>query len=256
MDDGSFDATSELSRLREENASLRHQVELNRTAHDYLIRLAHHFSGEEVEFEDPQEIRTFCERIKRSVTIMINEFKELLTGRRRFQEKWQLIPAPRPSSGIAQGGTRFIRLGDLHGDLGRYLFNWKVPRTEAESTHDQDLRTAIEELKHHQMALLTGFERSFKEGTLEVLRHVSPEAIESGSSDNPDREYLARKMGLVRRGRCWREYQKRFDELIAEDSGWFQTRFLPPFCQGYKEYMWEKKAAQSLDRPPSNEGVR
>jgi len=251
MDDGPVDGVSELERLREENARLKQQVELNRIAHDYLVRLAHHFSGEEVVFEGPHEIRTFCERIRKSVAIMVGEFRELLTGRRRFQLEYDLLHAPRVTGLDSGGGTRILRLGDLHGDLGRYLFYWRSTDSKEDAFDNQDLKTAIEELKHHQMALLTGFERSVREGSLEILRQVSPEAIESGD----DRSGGVSKFNPLRAGQCWREYKKRYADLVSEDAGWFQTKFLPFFREGYREYMWAKKTSQNQGQSQDNEGV-
>jgi len=254
MDDVPVDGASEIERLRNENARLKQQVELNRIAHDYLVRLAHHFSGEEVVFKDPQEIRTFCERIRRSVAVMVGEFKELLSGRRHFQLEYDLLHAPRTSTlEGGGGGTRMLRLGDLHGDLGRYLFYWRSDESKEDAFHSQDLKTAIEELKHHQMALLTGFERSVREGTLEILRQISPEVIESG--DDQGGGSGISKLNPLRAGQCWREYKKRYSNLASEDAGWYQTRFLPFFREGYKEYMWAKKASQEQGKTPAEEGV-
>ena len=255
MDDVPADGASELECLREENVRLKQQVALNRIAHDYLVRLAHHFSGEEVVFEGPHEIQTFCERIRRSVAVMVGEFRELLSGRRRFQLEYDLLNAPRSSGSDGGGGTRILRLGDLHGDLGRYLFYWRPSESQEDAFDNQDLKTAIEELKHHQMALLTGFERSVREGTLEVLRHISPEAIESGDDAGGGGGSPLKKLNPLRSGQCWREYKRRFHDLASEDAGWFQTRFLPAFRQGYKEYMWAKKASQGVDHSQADEGV-
>lgn len=252
MDDVPVDGASELERLREENARLKQQVELNRVAHDYLVRLAHHFSGEEVVFEDPQEIRTFCERIRRSVAIMVGEFRELLSGRRRFQMEYDLLHAPRTTGPDSGGGTRILRLGDLHGDLGRHLFYWRSSEAKDDALNNQDLKTAIEELKHHQMALLTGFERSVREGSLEILRQVSPEVIESGDDGSGAG---VSKFNPLRAGQCWREYKKRYANLVSEDAGWYQARFLPFFREGYREYMWAKKSAENQGQSQANEGV-
>ena len=254
MHDVPVNEASELERLRAENARLKQQVELNRVAYDYLVRLAHHFSGEEVAFEDPQEIRTFCDRIRRSVAVMVGEFRELLSGRRRFQLEYDLLHAPRTSGPDSGGGTRILRLGDLHGDLGRYLFYWRSDESKEDAFNNQDLKTAIEELKHHQMALLTGFERSVRNGTLEILRQISPDAIESGDDGSGGGGSGISKLNPLRAGQCWREYKKRYQNLASEDAGWYQTRFLPFFREGYKEYMW-KKASQGLGQSQTNEGV-
>lgn len=254
MDEVPVDREVELTRLRKENALLRQQAELNRVAHDYLARLAHHFSNEEVVFEGPQEIRTFCERIRRSIGIMVGEFRELLTGRRRFQLDYDLVPAAHSRASGPSGGTQILRLGDLHGDLGRYLFYWRPRKSEDEVSQDQELKTAIEELKHHQMALLTGFEHAVREGSLAVLEHVSPETVETHLFKGG--RSLFWRLSPFRAGRCWREFRRRFQHLSAEDAGWFQKRFLPSFREGYKEYMWAKIAAQAGERSPSNEGEK
>ncbi|MEW5875557.1 MAG: type VI secretion system-associated FHA domain protein [Candidatus Zixiibacteriota bacterium] len=234
MDEGPVDPTAELTRLREENAELRRQVEMNRTAHDYLVRLAHHWSNQDVEFEGPEQIRAFCERIKRSVGLLVREFKELLSGRKEFQREYALH-----SLGAGEG-TQMIRLGDLHGDLGLYLFDWRV--SAAADDDAGGLRTSIDELKHHQMALLTGYEHSVREGTLEVLRAIAPETIEQEVSGG-----VMGKLNPFGAGKLWEAYKKRYAELTAEDGGWFQSRFLPSFQRGYREYMWSRKAASSAD---------
>jgi hypothetical protein len=260
MDDGSVDREVEVARLREENAKLRQQAELNRLAHDYLVRLAHHFSGEEVEFEGPQEIRTFCERIRKSIGIMVGEFRELLKGRRRFQLEYNVLPTKAGSGSVMQsvGGTKILRTGDLHGDLGKYLFYWRPRKNPEEISDEEDLKTAIEELKHHQMALLRGFERSLRDGIIEVLSQVSPATIASGgrSSDAEDSPGAGRTANPLRAARYWREYIKRYEDLLSEDAGWFQRQFLPSFREGYKDYMWEKTKAQSAQHSPSTEGER
>lgn len=204
---------------------------LHRTSHEYLERLAHYFSGEEVSFDDPSQIRAFCERIRRSVMIMVSELRQLLSGRRRFQEEFSMV-----SSRIADddiGATRMIRRGDIHGDLGKFLFDWRGE--ERTRQHAKALETAIDELKHHQMALLSGFRHSLKEGTRAVLEEVSPETIkkETGSG--------VAKLNPFRHKASWDLYEKRFREIIDEDVGWYQDRFLRAFREGYLEYMWGAK---------------
>ena len=168
--------SDEIGRLRAENARLREQLELNRTAYDYLVRLAHHFSGEEVRFDSPEQIRAFCERIKRSVGILVREFKELLSGRKKIQREWSLYTSTAPAGGVSEG-TAFIRSGDIHGDLGRFLFDWKSGVVDDQVA--QSLMDAIDELKHHQLALMAGYERCVREGCLAVLEEVAPEGIDA-----------------------------------------------------------------------------
>jgi hypothetical protein len=260
MDDGSVDREVEVARLREENAKLRQQAELNRLAHDYLVRLAHHFSGEEVEFEGPQEIRTFCERIRKSIGIMVGEFRELLKGRRQFQLEYNVLPTKAGRASVMQstGGTKILRTGDLHGNLGKYLFYWRTREDPEEISDEEDLKIAIEELKHHQMALLSGFRKSLTDGTMTVLGHVSPDTIAShvhGDSASDDAK-AGRTINPFRAARYWREFLRRFDDLASEDAAWFQRQFLPSFREGYREYMYKKTQAQSAQHSPSTEGER
>ncbi|HUU46315.1 MAG TPA: type VI secretion system-associated FHA domain protein [Acidobacteriota bacterium] len=242
----------EIERLRAENARLREQLELNRTAYDYLVRLAHHFSGEEeVAFDSPEQIRAFCERIKRSVGILVREFKELLSGRKKIQRDWSLYTSTAPAGGVSEG-TAFIRSGDIHGDLGRYLFDWK-----SETVNDQvsrSLMDAIDELKHHQLALMAGYERCVREGCLAVLEEVAPEAVDAELAGGAASESAQswRRWLPWRPFVLWGRFRERYGSITGEDDRWFQARFLPYFRQGYKEYMWAKKEAESAgEKPPS-----
>lgn len=205
---------------------------VHQISHEYLTRLAHYFSGEEVTFDDPGQIRAFCERIRRSVMIMVNELRQLLSGRRHFQEEFSMISSRVTDDDI--GATRMIRRGDIHGDLGKFLFDWRGE--EQSKQHTKALETAIDELKHHQMALLSGFRHSLKEGTRAILDEVSPEMIEKEAGGG------AAKLNPFRHRACWERYSKRFDQIMDEDIGWYQDRFLRAFREGYLEYMWGAKA--------------
>ncbi|MBI3871709.1 MAG: hypothetical protein HY304_01375 [candidate division Zixibacteria bacterium] len=228
-----------LEALRTENARLRLENERTRTAHDYLVRLAHHFSGEEPSFESPEQIRAFCERIRRSVNLLVGEFKELLSGRKEVQNRWSLYSSSAEAEG--QMSTREFRRGDLHGDLGRQLFDWKTSAPDDAAT--AGLKLAIDELKHHQLALLAGYERCVKAGTLAVLRPLAPEGIcrdflSGGKS--PDRVTIASRLRALipmRGWFLWRRYENRYCQLVSEDSHWFQSIFLPSFREGYRDYM-------------------
>ncbi len=205
----------------------------------YLERLAHHFSGEEVHFTDSTQIRAFCDRIRRSVALLVEEFQELLTGRKKVQNDWSLY------SSVATGDdqammTRDIRLGDVHGDLGRVLFDWRHP--ESTDAAVAGLKKALEELKHHQLATMAGYEQSVAEGARSLLDSLDPSSVE--------REYLGltedqagkTRGGLKRfipfRGYfLWQSYRKRFSQIQSEDARWYQRQFLPAFRQGYRDYM-------------------
>lgn len=248
-------ASDGLKKLEAENQRLRRQLELNQTSYDYLVRLAHHFSGDVVSFDSPEQIRAFCERIRRSIGILVEEVQELLRGRRQVQKDWSLYSSSSAGAEVQRpaGGTAFIRVADLHGDLGRALFDWR--NTDVEAGPPADMKTAIDELKHHQLALMAGLQRCIKDGCLAVLREVSPEATE--------REYLTgsaevyagdgftwRKLLPWRTFTMWRRLKTRHEELVDEDVEWYQSRFLPSFREGYKEYMWAKMHAQSGQQTP------
>jgi hypothetical protein len=234
--------SDEIERLKAENARLHEQLELNRTAYDYLVRLAHHFSGEEVSFDSPEQIRAFAERIKRSVGILVREFKELLSGRKKIQRDWSLYSSSAGGDGVSDG-TAFIRSADLHGDLGRHLFDWKS--TSLDSDVAEGLKTAIDELKHHQLALMAGYERCVQDGCLAVLEDVAPEALDAefvagGHGVEPSAGFIWRRWIPFRGLILWHRFAQRHREITSEDAHWFQSRFLPLFRQGYKEYMWAR----------------
>lgn len=217
-------------------------------AERYLERLAHHFSGEDVQFTDSAQIRAFCERLRRSVTLLVEEFQELLAGRKKVQNDWSLY------SSVASGDdqammTRDIRLGDIHGDLGRVLFDWRHP--ESTDKASADLKRALEELKHHQLATMAGYEHSVAEGARALLDSLDPVSVE--------REYLGvgegtqgkSQGGLKRflplRGYfLWEFYKKRFSQIASEDARWYQRQFLPAFRQGYRDYMVSRSSVAGI----------
>lgn len=249
----------DLKKLEAENKRLRQQLELSRTSYDYLVRLAHHFSGDVVSFDSPEQIRAFCERVRRSIGILVGEVQELLRGRRQVQKDWSLYSSSSAGSESKEsaGGTAFIRVADLHGDLGRALFDWR--NTNVEEGPPAGIKIAIDELKHHQLALMAGLQRCIKDGCLAVLREVSPEGTESEYLTGSVGGYTGdgfywRKLLPWRTSIMWRRLKTRHEELIDEDVEWFQSRFLPSFREGYKEYMWAKMHAQSGQKPPETKG--
>ncbi len=253
MDDAMASRDGEFARLQEENARLRRQLELSRTAYDYLVRLAHHFSGEEAPLDSPEQIRAFCERIKRSVGILVQEFRELLSGRRRFQLDYAL----RSGSQAADGGakTQVFRLGDLHGDLGRFLFDWK--NTSIDDASFNELKEAIDELKYHQLAILKGYEHCIKDGTLEVIKPLSPDVIRADMSARNGAGIVAllRKLNPFQKMALWHEYEKRYQELLAEDAGRLEAKVRPVFRQGYREVMRSRTGSRQAGPPSAGEGV-
>ncbi|MEW5702030.1 MAG: type VI secretion system-associated FHA domain protein [Candidatus Zixiibacteriota bacterium] len=249
--------SSDIKALRSENARLRAQLELNRTAYDYLVRLAHHFSGEETSFDSPEQIRAFCERIKRSAGMLVQEFQELLSGRKKVQTTWSLYSSA--TAGPVGEMTRQIRLGDMHGDLGKLLFDWRAATIDEEST--AGLKLAIDELKHHQLAIMAGYERCVREGTREILEMLAPATLEQEifageSGDRASGGIRWRRWLPGHSFRLWRRYKKRYGELAAEDDRWYQARFLPAFREGYRDYMWAKtQGSGTLERPKKQGGT-
>ena len=254
MDEGNASGIDELQRLREENSRLRQQLELSRTALHYLERLAHRFSGEDATLESSDQIRAFCQRIVRSVEILVQEFKELLSGRRQFQHEFGLLTLHTADG--SDPPTRAFRMDDLHGDLGRRLFDWRTTSIDDESF--DELKSAIDELKYHQLALLAGYERSTREGTLEALKPLDPETIRAeligGQAVGAGR--VLRKLNPFLKLLLWKEYQKRYQELVNEDPGRFEHMFRPVFRLGYREAMRAKTVSRQADQRPSGKGDR
>ncbi|MBI5867771.1 MAG: hypothetical protein HZB43_05705 [candidate division Zixibacteria bacterium] len=249
MDEVNAGGTGEVEKLREENARLRQQLELNRTALHYLERLAHRFSGEEAALENPDQIRAFCERIVHGIDVLIQEFRELLSGRKSFQKDFGLDRA------AADSATRVWRSENFQ-DMLRRLFDWKS--TSLDDTQIKELRAAIDELKYHQLALLAGYEQSSREGTLEVLRTLAPETIRAEviGKEGDAGTSLFRRLNPFRNLLLWKEYQRRYQELVSEDTGQFEKLFRPVFRRGYREVMLAKMTSRQGDQHSSGKGDR
>jgi hypothetical protein len=205
----------------------------------YLERLAHHFSGEDVRFEDASQLRAFCERLRRSVNLLVAEFQELLAGRKKVQNDWALF-----SSSLSGDDdrlmTRDVRLGDLHGDLGRILFDWR--QSDVDPNEALGLKQALDELKHHQLATMAGYERSVTEGARSLLDSLDPSSVEREflgvSEDQTGKAHIGLKRFIPFRGYfLWQAYRKRYSQISNEDARWYQRQFLPAFRQGYRDYM-------------------
>lgn len=217
----------------------------------YLERLAHHFSGDEARFQDAAQIRAFCERIRRSVNLLVAEFQELLAGRKKVQNDWSLYSSTTLKDDQALM-TRDVRLGDIHGDLGRVLFDWKHPEVDPQEA--AGLKETLDELKHHQLATMAGYERSVVEGARSLMDSLDPASIEReflGIGDSAQgKNRLNWKRFLPFRG-CllWQSYRKRFSQIASEDARWYQRQFLPAFRQGYRDYMVSRSSAGNKLKP-------
>lgn len=217
----------------------------------YLERLAHHFSGDDVHFADSSQLRAFCERLRRSINLLVAEFQELLAGRKKVQNDWALYSTSM-SGDNDRLMTRDVRLGDLHGDLGRILFDWRHP--DADPQEAIGLKQALDELKHHQLATMAGYERSVTEGARSLLDSLDPVSIEREFLGVTEDTTGKRKLGLKRlipfRGYfLWQSYRKRFSQIGNEDARWYQRQFLPAFRQGYRDYMVSRASVAGKHNP-------
>ncbi len=201
----------------------KEEAELHKAAYDQLVALSNYLIGDKKAFSTPAEVKTFCERLKYSVSVMLREFKELLRGRKLFQKQYAMF-ASGPSS-----GTQIFRVEEREKEIGPYLFQW----TNAEAGAAEDLDKALNELKYHQLAFLSGFRNSVKEGTKELLKKVDPEVIEKEMSNGG-------KFSLFRHKKLWKEFHKRFEELLQEEEQQLEAKFRPHFRQGYIGFMASK----------------
>jgi len=239
--------SQQLEELTAENQGLKSQLEqLNRelklrsAAYDHLVDLSDHFLGDGARFEKEEQVARFCRRIKGSFAILMSAFKDLLKGRKRFQMEYAMYFG----MGKSMEGTRIIRTGE-DKDVGRKFFEWgTLEKVEESST---EMERALDELKYHQLAFLSGYKRSVKEGTLNAIGSLSPVELE--------RE-LARKrisLGLfsipysiLPWGRIWlyKLFRRRYEELVREDVQFFEAKFRNAFTGGYVEVMNRKAKAQ------------
>jgi hypothetical protein len=249
MDEGTATGAEERARLLEENARLRQQLELSRTAHHYLERLAHRFSGEDATLESPEQIGAFCHRIAHGIDVLVLEFRELLSGRKSFQRDFGLDQAATDSNTRVWRSENFL-------EMLRRLFDWKS--TSIDDTQIKELKSALDELKYHQLALLAGYERSSREGTLEVLKPLDPDTIraELAGKQGVGIGAALRRLNPFSNFLLWKEYQRRYQELVTEDAGRFECKFRPVFRQGYREVILAKTMSQQADQRPSGKGDR
>jgi hypothetical protein len=219
---------------------LEHELKLRSAAYDRFVDLSEHFLGDGARFEREEQIERFCERIKNSFGILMSAFKNLLKGRKRFQMEYAMYFG----MGKSMEGTRIIRTGE-DKDVGKKFFEWDTLENVEESS--TEMERALDELKYHQLAFLSGYKRSVKEGTLNAIRPLSPEQLEQ--------ELAEEKFSLGplkipysvlpwKRGRLYKEYRRRYEDLIREDVQYFEAKFRTAFTSGYVEVMNRKAKAQ------------
>lgn len=222
-------ATAELAAVMEEEKKEpgeKSETELHQAAYDQLVALSNYLIGDKKTFERPEEIKTFCDRLKYSISVMLREFKELLRGRKLFQKQYTTF-----ASGPASG-TQIFRVEEREKEIGPYLFNWQ----NSEAGAAEDLDKALNELKYHQLAFLSGFRNSVKEGTRELLKNFDPDAIEKELANGG----LVSKLSPFKHKRLWKEFHKRYEELLQQEEQQLEAKFRPHFRQGYISFMASK----------------
>lgn len=205
----------------------KNTAELHKAAYEQLVALSNYLIGDKKQFEHPEEIKTFCDRLKYSIGVMLREFKELLRGRKLFQKQYAMF-ASGPST-----GTQIFRVEEREREIGPYLFNWQ----NAEAGAAEDLDRALNELKYHQLAFLSGFRNSVKEGTRELLKKVDPEQIEKEMSNGG-------RFSLFKHKKLWKEFHKRYEELLQQEEQQLEAKFRPHFRQGYIGFMASKSGSK------------
>jgi hypothetical protein len=229
-------ATAELAFLMEEkekSSPNAKEAELHQAAYEQLVMLSNYLLGDRKTFGEPAEIKTFCERVKYSITVMLREFKELLRGRKLFQKQYTAF-ATGP-----QSGTQIFRVEEREGEIGPYLFSWD---SRGEETAN-DLEKALNELKYHQLAFLSGFRTSIKEGTKEILQKIDPAKLETelmGRGVSIAGLKIPFKLLPFRKQALWKEYKRRYDELMQQEEQHLEAKFRTHFRQGYVSFMATK----------------
>jgi len=232
--------TAENQELKSRLAELSGELGLRSAAYDHLADLSDHFLGDGSRLEKEEQIERFCHRIKNSFGILLSAFKDLLKGRKRFQMEYAMYFG----MGKSMEGTRIIRTGE-DKDVGRKFFEWDTFENVEESA--AEMERALDELKYHQLAFLSGYKRSVKEGTLNVMRRLSPAELE--------RELAHRKISLGpfsipyrllpwKRVLLYNELRRRYEDLAREDVQFFEAKFRSAFTSGYVEVMNRKAKAQ------------
>lgn len=236
----SDELAAENRELKTRLAQMGNELRLRSAAYDHFIDLSQHFLGESARFEREEQIERFCNRIKSSFGILLSAFKDLLKGRKRFQMEYAMYFG----MGKSMEGTRIIRTGE-DKDVGRKFFEWETLENVEESS--SEMERALDELKFHQLAFLSGYKRSVKEGTLNAIRSLSPEQLEeelTGKSLALGPIKIPYSILPGKQGRLYREYRRRYEELIREDVQYFEAKFRNAFTGGYVEVMNRKAKAQ------------
>ncbi len=233
----------EADELREKVAELNRELQLRSAAYDQLVELSQHFLGDDARFEKEEQMRRFCGRIKSSFAIFLSAFKDLLRGRKRFQMEYAMYFG----MGQSMEGTRVIRTGE-DNDVGRKFFEWDTQENVEDSSNE--MARALDELKYHQLAFLSGYKHAVKSGTLNVMGVLSPQKLEENLAlKKISLGPIKIQLSIVpwKNGVLYKEYRRRFEDLKHEDVQFFEAKFRTAFTAGYVEVMNRKAKAQQSD---------
>ncbi len=235
---------AENQELKSRVSELEAELKMRSAAYDHLVDLSNHFLGDQARFEEKEQIQRFCNRIKGSFDILMSAFKDLLKGRKRFQMEYAMYFG----MGKSMDGTRVIRTGE-DKDVGRKFFEWNtLENVEASSA---EMARALDELKYHQLAFLSGYKRSVKEGTLNAIRALFPSRLEQ--------EFIGQQVSVgpfkipyrflpFKRIFLYNKLCRAFEELVAEDVQFFEAKFRNAFTSGYVEVMNRKARMQQKEK--------
>jgi len=240
---------AEKRELESRVAELKAETGIHSAAYAALASLSNHFLGEDSRFEKPEQIDRFCSRIKDSFQILLSAFKSLLRGRKRFQMEYAIYFGWDKS----MDGTRVIRAGE-NKDVGRKFFEWQtMDNFEASS---MEIARALDELKYHELALLSGYKKCVKEGTLKVIQPLSPERLRQDLANEKVAWGPLRvpfRLVPFKRAVLYREFSRRYRELVSEDERYFEDKFRNTFRNAYKEVMNLKIQAQQKGKDESRD---
>lgn len=95
---------------------------------------------------------------------------------------------------------------------------------------------AFEDLRFHQLAMLSGMRSAF----FEMLRQFDPETLEERFDGSGERSVLDRVTGP----RHWNQYKSLFEDINRDTEGYFNRLFGEAFVEAYEKQMQTLKAGQ------------
>lgn len=174
--------------------------------------LSAHHTGQEEEFSSAEEVLRFFRLADQSLEMMLEWIVGCISSRRTFEEKF--------SAKV----TRFFGMGAnpikhamMPQQAGRYLLNWADERDAEEIK--RNLESALQDLTHHQLALIAGVQASLKT----ALKQLDPDELEKEAT------------GFNKRGKAWDKFKANYHELFNNDSKLYNEIIYPSLRQGYLE---------------------